>query len=83
MGRRGNQPTLKLERDKVENDMLQFAFATVTILQDPSKDRHIHASRIVFLNPDRIESWWTVFKDGKEAAVSRFLLERKVVGRER
>ena len=72
----GNQPTLKLERDKANNDTLQFVFSTVTNLQDPSKDRHIHASRIVFLSPDRIESWWTIFKDGKETAVSRFLLER-------
>ena len=64
----GNQPTLKLERDKANNDTLQFAFSTV--------DRHIHASRIVFVSPDRIESWWTIFKDGEEAAVSRFLLER-------
>jgi hypothetical protein len=72
----GNQPTLKLERDRASNDMLRFTFSTATNLKDPSKDRHIHASKIVFLDPDRIESWWTVFKDGKETAVSRFRLAR-------
>jgi hypothetical protein len=72
----GNQPTLKLERDKASSDMLPFIFSTVTNLEDPAKDRHIHASKLVFVKPDRIESWWTVFKDGREAAVSKFLLER-------
>jgi hypothetical protein len=72
----GNQPTLRLERAKASGDLLPFVFSTVTNLEDPATDRHIHASKVVILAPNRMESWWTVFKKGKEAAVSRFLLER-------
>jgi len=47
-----------------------------TNLKNPTEDRHIHASRLVFVDEHHVESWWTVFKEGTELAKSRFNLER-------
>jgi len=72
----GNQPTLRLKPTKPGGSELSFDFSSVTNLENPARDRHIHAGKVVFAGPDRIESWWTVYKEGKELAVSKFVLQR-------
>ena len=43
---------------------------------DPATDEHIHATRLVIVDADKIESSWTGYRDGKEAGVRTFDLER-------
>jgi hypothetical protein len=72
----GSQPRLKLDHTKASSEVMPFTYFDATNLENPAADRHIHASRLVFVDANHIESWWTVFKDGKELAMSRFSLER-------
>jgi hypothetical protein len=72
----GSQPTLRLDRPTSDRDRLSFTFVRSSNLKNPAQDRHIHAGKLVFLGPDQLESWWTVYKGGKELAVSKFMLQR-------
>ena len=70
----GNQPTMELVQPSEANE-LRFDFTGGTNL-DPSKDEHIHAARMRFLDGDTFESSWTGWMDGKEAGVKTWVLKR-------
>ena len=72
----GNQPRLKLDHASASSESMPFVFLDATNLENPAEDRHIHAGKIVFVGANRLESWWTVYKEGREVAKSRFTLER-------
>ena len=72
----GSQPRLKLEYARASSESMPFVFFDATNLENPAVDRHIHAGKIVFVDSNHLESWWTVYKDGKEVAKSRFNLQR-------
>jgi hypothetical protein len=72
----GSQPRLKLDRSRASSETMSFVFFDATNLENPAEDRHIHAHRLVFVGANRMESWWTVYKEGGEVAKSRFTLER-------
>ncbi len=72
----GSQPRLKLEYTRASSESMPFVFFDATNLENPAVDRHIHAGKIVFVDTNHLESWWTVYKEGKEVAKSRFTLER-------
>jgi hypothetical protein len=74
----GSQPRLKLDQSNTSSELMFFDYFDATNLEDPAKDRHIHASRLVFVDINHIESWWKVFKEGKELAESKFDLERSL-----
>jgi hypothetical protein len=40
-------------------------------------DMHMHAVRVSFAGPDRLETEWTSWKDGKPAGTMRFELARQ------
>ena len=70
----GSQPRLRLDRDGASSAAMSFKYYDATNLENPAEDRHIHAHRLVFLDANRMESWWTVYKKGVEVAKSRFTL---------
>lgn len=70
----GNQPTMKLVEPASTQEM-RFDFTGGTNL-DPAKDEHIHAAHLVLVDAGTLESSWTGYKDGKEAGVRKFRLER-------
>jgi hypothetical protein len=72
----GSQPRLKLDQTKASSESMPFVFLDATNLESPAEDRHIHASKIVFVGANGLESWWTVYKEGREIAKSKFALER-------
>jgi len=72
----GNQPRLKLDHASASSESMPFVFLDATNLENPAEDRHIHAGKIVFVGANRLESWWTVYKEGREVGKSRFTLER-------
>lgn len=72
----GSQPRLKLDHARANSESLPFVFFDATNLENPAEDRHIHAGRLVFVGANHLESWWTVHKEGREMAKSRFILGR-------
>lgn len=72
----GNQPRMKLVR--ATDAELEFDFTGGANL-DVSKDFHMHSATIRFVAPDRIESTWFGWGDGKPdpAGIGRFYLSRK------
>jgi hypothetical protein len=72
----GSQPRLKLDYARATSESMPFVFLDATNLENPAEDRHIHAGKIVFVDANHLESWWTVYKEGREVAQSRFRLER-------
>src|SRR3990172_2152152 len=70
----GNQPRMQLS--SATPGELKFDFAGGTNL-DAKKDIHIHSGRILLLNPDRMESEWTVYEGEKQGGANRLFLSRK------
>ena len=70
-----NQPTMRLSRPMTSADEMRFDFTGGTNL-DPAKDEHIHATRLVFLDDDTLESSWTGYKDGKDNGTLTITLRR-------
>ncbi|MEO1083290.1 MAG: hypothetical protein AAFY88_03525 [Acidobacteriota bacterium] len=71
----GNQPTMKLLREKSTADRFVFDFTGGTNL-DPEVDGHIHDAEIVFIDDDRVESRWGGFNAGQPAGTMVFHLAR-------
>lgn len=70
----GNQPRMKLVPSADAAEM-RFEFAGgVTI--DARKDPHMHAGRVFFRGPDRLDAEWSIHDKGKETGVNKFFLER-------
>ena len=72
-----NQPVLKLDTSRAEQDILLFVLAGGTNF-NPASDRHIHTSRLVLRGKSNIESRWTAEKAGTQVMESRFVFERVV-----
>ena len=71
----GNQPTMRLNRDRSTADLLVFDFTGGTNL-DPAVDQHIHGAEIQ-LRDDGLVSSWTAYQGGKQVGVMTFHLERE------
>lgn len=71
----GNQPSMRLDRNGSTPSSLKFDFAGGTNL-DPEVDHHIHNSKILFSENGGLQSLWTSYAQGKQAAVMKFTLFR-------
>ena len=71
----GNQPSMRLDRNGSTPSSLKFDFAGGTNL-DPEVDHHIHNSKILFTENGGLQSLWTSYAQGKQAAVMKFTLFR-------
>jgi hypothetical protein len=72
----GNQPRVKLDREKSTPDELIFVFDGGTNL-DPAKDMHIHGVKIKFEKNGNVTSAWDGYVDGKKAQTTTFNMTRK------
>ncbi len=72
----GNQPRLKLDREKSRPDHLVFVFDGGTNL-DPKKDGHIHNLDITFHEDGRVTSDWEGYSGDKSAGTTSFVMTRQ------
>jgi hypothetical protein len=70
----GNQPIMRLDREKSTADKLVFDFAGGTNL-NPETDPHIHAAEL-HLDEGKLKSAWTSYMNGEEAGGMTFHLAR-------
>jgi len=63
----GNQPRLKVEESDQPNQM-KFEFDGGTGIKS-SKDPHMHALTITFIDPDHFRQEWAFFDGGKQKSV--------------
>lgn len=71
----GNQPTMRLDRQKSTVNDLVFDFSGGTNL-DAAVDQHIHSAHIKLLDGDHVESVWTAHAGGEQVGVMSFHLAR-------
>jgi hypothetical protein len=71
----GNQPTMRLDREKSTVAKLVFDFTGGTNL-DPAVDAHIHSAEIKLGDPKKLESIWESYAGGKKAGTMTFHLAR-------
>lgn len=71
----GNQPRMKLNRERSTAKELVFDFAGGTNL-DPARDGHIHAGRLRLPSADRLEAEWVFHAEGRAAGTNAFFLQR-------
>ena len=71
----GNQPTMRLDRQRSTADKLVFDFAGGTNL-DPAVDGHIHAAEITLVDADHVTSAWAPYAGGKQVGTMTFHLAR-------
>lgn len=71
----GNQPRMRLNREKSSAKELVFDFAGGTNL-DPAKDGHVHAGRIRVVGDGRFEAEWYFHAGGKRAGTNSFFMAR-------
>lgn len=69
-----NQPRMRLSGASPSE--LRFDFEGGANV-DPQSTRHVHAGRIAFVGPDRLEAEWDVHADGRRVGSNRFFLKRK------
>lgn len=70
----GNQPRMRMVAGSGA-DELRFDFAGGANI-DPAKDMHMHAGRLTFKGPDRLEAEWAVWDKGGQTGANRFFLDR-------
>ena len=70
----GNQPRMRMVAGSGA-DELRFDFAGGANI-DPAKDMHMHAGRLTFKGPDRLEAEWAVWDKGGPTGANRFFLDR-------
>ena len=73
----GNQPRMKFTGVSDKGEYV-FDFTGGSNI-DPAKDMHMHAVRIRILGPDKVESVWDSWKDGKKVESKTFVLARKKI----
>ena len=73
----GNQPTMRLDRQRATAEELPFDFTGGTNL-DPEIDGHIHEAHLRFDGANTLESRWISFDGGEKAGEAVFLLRRVV-----
>lgn len=71
----GNQPTMRLDRQRSTKSKLVFDFAGGTNL-DPEVDHHIHAATITLVDDEHVESVWVPYSGGKQVGKMTFQLAR-------
>lgn len=71
----GNQPRMRAEAGK-DSKTIAFKFVGSTNLKTPA-DHHMHDVTLKLVSPDRIESEWTSFMDGKPCHDVKFTLARQ------
>lgn len=71
----GNQPRMVLEESDQPNQM-KFEFDGGAGIKS-SKDPHMHALTITFIDPDHVKQEWAFFDGGKQKSVETLNLERK------
>jgi hypothetical protein len=72
----GNQPHVKLDKEKSTAEDLVFVFDGGTNL-DPKKDMHIHGLRITFHKDGTVTSAWDGYAEGKKVGTTKFVLTRE------
>jgi hypothetical protein len=72
----GNQPRLKLDREKSRPDHLVFVYDGGSNL-DPQKDMHIHGLAVTFQDDGRVTSDWEGFMGGKSGGTASFVMTRQ------
>ena len=70
----GNQPEMKLDRERSSPEELVFVFTGGTNL-DPKKDGHIHSGRIHLVG-DRLENEWDFYVGPEKKGSKLFFLAR-------
>lgn len=70
----GNQPRMRAEAGK-DPQTIAFKFVGSTNLKTP-EDHHMHDVTLKLAGPDRIQSEWTSFMDGKPCHEVKFTLAR-------
>jgi hypothetical protein len=70
----GNQPTMRAVRSSGP-DAIAFDFVRGSNMKPG--DMHMHAARISFVGPDRLDTEWTSWQGGKPAGKMRFELTRQ------
>lgn len=71
----GNQPRMRLNREKSTPGHLVFDFVGGTNL-DAETDGHIHNAEVFLLDEDHIRSEWTGYDGGKPVSVAAFDIRR-------
>jgi hypothetical protein len=72
----GNQPRMRLDRQRSTPDRLLFSFVDGTNLE-PSRDHYIHDVELLLAPDGTLLSRWTSYHDGKPAGVAEFHLRRE------
>jgi hypothetical protein len=68
-----NRPNLEMDSSSKDSIHLDFTDSTGI---DPSKDAHMHALTIRFIDKDTIEQEWIMYQDGKPVESTTFRLQR-------
>ncbi len=71
----GNQPRMRATPPAGAKE-LTFNYESCSNLSSPAA-AHMHDHRFVFVSADRLQSEWTLHKDGQAAGTKRFDLRRK------
>ena len=77
MGPVGNQPHMRLDRERSTTTALVFEFTGGSNL-DAGRDTHVHAARITWLGSGRLKREWDIYQEGRKQAVAAFLVSRAV-----
>lgn len=70
-----NQPTMRLAQPLPSPNEMRFDFTGGTNF-DPATDEHIHATKVVIVDDETIQSSWTGYKDGKDNGTMEIMLKR-------
>lgn len=70
----GNQPQMKLDREKSSADKLVFDFVGGTNF-DPAVDPHIHSAELTLAGDEMVSSW-TAYAGGEQVGGMKFHLSR-------
>jgi len=71
----GNQPIMRLDRQRSTPSKLVFDFAGGTNM-DPAADHHIHSATITLIDGEHVESVWIPYSGGKQVGKMTFHLAR-------
>ena len=74
-----NQPRLVASRIADDGRRLEFEFLDGTNMTSPEAG-HMHRAVITIQSPDRYESRWTFYKDGKETWMETIVNTRRTAG---
>jgi hypothetical protein len=76
----GNQPRMK-QVPSSDATELRFDFTGGANI-DPARTPHMHGGRLFFRGPDRLDTEWANWENGKQSGAHKFFLERVKVAAE-